>query len=248
MSQNNGRESKNKEIDLLSEVSNALERKERQKRSLREKLALARVGSGANTGPLEIRDVDPYIDLSGVDDETREKIQQRLRLLSRGISFTGVLNCKGHKACPYRDGCPFIGLEPKGEKCPMEMASLDRMFDAYFQSLGIDGQDAAEITQLQSLLDLELKIMRANAQLSEDGMEQSTYKQGQDGSTFVEKKQHHLLKTLETLHNQKMKMLKSFKATRESRDVERDVFDLSNRINELHKAQGQKSRGQGSDK
>jgi site-specific DNA-adenine methylase len=85
--------------------------------------------------------------------------------------------------------------------------------------------------------------------LSEDGLEQSTYKQGQDGSTFVEKKQHHLLKTLESLHTQKMKMLKSFRATRESKDVERDVYDISARLDKIRKqAQGQKSRGQGSDR
>ena len=193
---------------------------------IEKKIERIRKDAGAS-GVIEVKDIGEYIDLSDLDEETKLKIQRRLNLLSRGISYTGVLTCRGAKNCVYGDQCPFKGMEPINEKCPFEMAYVDKLLSGYFKSLGIEFGDVAEMSQLQSLVDVELKIMRANAKLSAEGFEQNVYKQGADGSTFVEKKEHHILRTIDRLNELKIKLLKAFNATRDSRKQDNKVMDIS---------------------
>jgi len=165
---------------------------------------------------LELWEIEGYIDgLEEFSDEEKTALAQRLEKFSGGSVYTAVLTCRGIERCPYAPECPFAPNYPEGRKCPVERALASKWFNEYRASLGVDMGNRSEVSMLHTMVGIELQLMRANAELSYQGMQQKVYKTSSDDSTIVERKEHSLLGTIGRLNDQKIKIIKAFNATRE---------------------------------
>ena len=191
--------------------------------------------------PLEVSDIAPYVDgMDDLSDEQKDALANRLFRYSGGVTYTSVLVCNGIERCPYRPDCPLEPNYPVGIRCPLERALADRWYDEYFKSLKVDPGNRTETGMLQTLVSIELQLMRANAELSYKGLQQPVYKTGQNGETFIEMKQNNLIATIQKLNDQKVSLFKSFAATRDGKN-DRQTKDPSQILKEaFRKARGAK--------
>lgn len=165
---------------------------------------------------LHLWDIEEYIDdLDEFSEEEKLIMVKRLENFSGGSIYTGVMTCRGPEKCPYMPDCPFKPKFPEGKKCPVERALAVKWFGEYRASLGVDIGNRSEVSLLHAMISIELQIMRANALLSYEGMEQKVYKTSPDESMIVEHKEHSLLNTISKLNDQKIRIIKAFNATRE---------------------------------
>ncbi len=204
-----------KDMDNIDAIE-VLDDKER----ISEKLQLLRSNlAKPYVKPLDVSDIAPYVNsLDDLSEEQKEALSNRLFRYSGGVSYTSVLVCNGLERCPYKPECPLDPNYPVGRRCPLERALADRWYDEYFNNLKINPSNRSETGMLQTLITMELQLMRANAELSYKGLQQPTYKTGGDGNTFIEMKQNNLITTIQKLNDQKVNLLKSFAATRDGKN------------------------------
>jgi hypothetical protein len=165
---------------------------------------------------LSIDEVSEYIDdLDDFSDEEKVMISQRLEKFSGGSIYTSVVMCRGEERCSYSPECPFAPDYPEGKKCPVERALANKWFQEYMVSLGVDMSNRSEVSMLQTIVAIELHLMRANSELSYQGLQQKVYKSAGDDTTIIERKEHSLIATIGRLNDQKIKLIKAFNATRE---------------------------------
>lgn len=165
---------------------------------------------------LSLGDIGGYIDgMEEFSDEEKAMLARRLEKFSGGSVYTSVLTCRGEERCPYSPECPFAPKYPEGQKCPVERALADKWFKEYMVSLAVDMSNRSEVSMLQTIVGIELHLMRANSELSYQGLQQKVYKSSGDDTTIIERKEHSLIATIGRLNDQKVKLIKAFNATRE---------------------------------
>ena len=76
--------------------------------------------------------------------------------------------------CLHQETCPFCSDQveldpPKGAPCPLEINRFVYMFNGYSMNACPDGKDFSKMSMLKDLCSIEIKLMRAERQLSETG-------------------------------------------------------------------------------
>jgi len=94
---------------------------------------------------------------------------KELRLSNAGFYHSIPILCKGSD-CPYADTCALLeeGLAPAGEKCPMEIAAVEQLFDAYVQELKVEPGNIVDLSLIKELVDLDIAILRCDNRLAID--------------------------------------------------------------------------------
>ena len=87
-----------------------------------------------------------------------------------GLYASIPLLCKAED-CPYAQVCPLVdmGMAPKTERCPIEIARILTKYEDYTRELGIDETNIVDMTLVKDLIDLDIQIIRADNKLAIDG-------------------------------------------------------------------------------
>jgi hypothetical protein len=101
----------------------------------------------------------------GVSEAGRRAITVALTelQLKHGL-YAGIpMICLGD-TCPYGDTCGLLanGEAPEGERCPKEVAQVIDLFNKYTEQLGIEDDNMVELSLVKELVDLDIKISRAD--------------------------------------------------------------------------------------
>ena len=86
-----------------------------------------------------------------------------------GLYASVPIVCKG-QACPYINTCALdlYGLTPEGERCPVEIAEVIKMFEEYVSELEIDPHSRVDLGLMKELIDIEVTLMRADHMIADD--------------------------------------------------------------------------------
>lgn len=105
--------------------------------------------------------------------------QRGLEAVSRGVEMYQTKHglyssipmiCK-EDDCQYAEVCPLLkaGLVSKGDRCPLEISLIITRYDAYKNELGINDDDAVDMSLLKDLIDCEVQILRAENKMAIEG-------------------------------------------------------------------------------
>jgi len=127
-------------------------------------------------------------------------------------------------ACPYCHSCPLVAATkpPIGQICPFEDAAIDTYFTGYMQELEVRPENHIEMAQLKDVITIDLLLQRATGVLSDNGLADENVtgvvqKPGEDATVLYRKDLSHALLAMDKLLMRKERILKSLRATRESR-------------------------------
>lgn len=101
-----------------------------------------------------------------------DAVRTSMTMLSttHGLYASIPMICKGED-CIYATLFPELheGLDAEGERCPIEIAMILTKYDAYVTELGIEKEDAVDMSILRDVIDFEIQIMRAENKMAADG-------------------------------------------------------------------------------
>lgn len=117
--------------------------------------------------PVEHLDSDAF----GLSEKARQALERAdsIQTARHGFYASIPIICRG-SACPYACTCRLIreDLAPVGERCPVEIAAAQRLFQAYADELEIDPDSAVDLTLLRELVSLDIAILRCENRLAAD--------------------------------------------------------------------------------
>jgi hypothetical protein len=126
--------------------------------------------------------------------------------------------------CPYVHACPLVeaGKPPIGNVCPFEDTMIDAYLESYMCELEVRPENIIEMAQLKDVITIDLLLQRSTGVLSNNGLADENavgiiQKPGQDANVIYRKDLSHALLAMDKLLMRKERVLKSLRATRESR-------------------------------
>lgn len=86
-----------------------------------------------------------------------------------GLYATVPIVCKGDH-CPYKNTCSLypIDMAPQGERCPIEIAQVMKIYNDYVKELEIDITSRVDLSMIKELIDIEITAMRTDKILAEE--------------------------------------------------------------------------------
>lgn len=86
-----------------------------------------------------------------------------------GLYATVPIVCKGDK-CPYKNTCSLFAIEmaPAGERCPIEIAQVMKIYNDYVKELEIDETSRVDLSMIKELIDIEITAMRTDKIIAEE--------------------------------------------------------------------------------
>jgi hypothetical protein len=164
-------------------------------------------------------------------------------LVERANSTFGLLSsipmlCR--ELCIYREVCPLAqdGIQPVGERCPIETDLVKGMFVSYCRDLGINPDvDKVEAALIKDLCVVEVQAFRATKLMGfRDFIEQNvTAVNPNNGEVYYKDDLHISVTWTEKLINQKIKILDTLVATPYSRLKATGKMDKGNLSSTLSK-------------
>ena len=148
--------------------------------------------------------------------------------LKHGMFANVPMICKGTE-CPLHELCTIpIRNRPVFKRCPIEIAAIIEQFDKYCTELDIGENEHFDRSMLKDLVDVEIKLLRANGHLaiSGDFIEQVVTAIDDKGNPHTRPELHKATEYEETLLERKRKILNELKATRKSKNDD----DVSNEV------------------
>lgn len=117
--------------------------------------------------PVEQLDSDAF----GLSERARQALERAnsIQLARHGFYASIPIICRGPR-CPYAATCQLLkeDLAPVGERCPLEIAAAQRLFQAYVDELKIDPDSAVDLTLVRELISLDIAILRCENKLAAD--------------------------------------------------------------------------------
>lgn len=106
-----------------------------------------------------------------MSDEGRESLRRAMteQNTKHGL-YAGIpMICLDDK-CPYKATCGFYaeGNTPEGERCPKEIALILNLYQKYKNQLGLKDGDMVQLSLLKEVIDLDVKIDRAERKQAAD--------------------------------------------------------------------------------
>jgi hypothetical protein len=152
------------------------------------------------------------LSLDNFPARVRELIKKKINMLQSGELYTVVKLCDGIEKCQYGKDCPLY-LEGSSEhvqlseKCILEYEMAKNWFLQYLSEFDVKYENRSEISLLMSLVEIDIEIMRSNAAISKEGMEQTVVSEREDGRTVFDKKIHTLLSHVDNLHKRRDRVI-----------------------------------------
>lgn len=149
--------------------------------------------------------------------------------LKHGMFANVPMVCKGGD-CPMSEVCTVaMQNRPFGQRCPIEIAAIIDRYDKYCEELGLGPNDYFDQSQVKDLVDIEVKLLRANGQLAISGnfIEQVVTGIDDNGNAHLRPELHKATEYEEKLLARKSKILADLNATRKANKSETSVDDPS---------------------
>lgn len=112
-----------------------------------------------------------YPELWSDDQAKTLERQGKSSMRTKKAMFANIpMTCRGDQ-CPVRMICPLYAKNqhPLGEKCPVEANWVSDKMQSIMHELGVDSDNFLELSQVRSLVDLEIQYMRAGGMLADEG-------------------------------------------------------------------------------
>jgi hypothetical protein len=173
------------------------------------------------------------------------EIAKRLRNTKHGMYASVPIICKA-ESCPYAESCELqqMGLAPFGDKCPMEIAAIEDLFQRYCGDMNIDPSDEAQqvdAIMVKEVVDLDISMLRCDKKMAinADFIIDQVVGMSDDGSPISRQELHPLTEYKEKLRAQKFKTLNLLNSTRKDKEGGKVSvsFDPSQRASEMLKMQ-----------
>jgi hypothetical protein len=104
-----------------------------------------------------------------VSPRGRKALERAVQLRTRQQAFySGIpIVCKADD-CPYAETCQLIDedLAPAGDKCPLEIAAVEQLWNAYVTELNVN--NIIDYSLVKELVDLDIQILRCESKLAID--------------------------------------------------------------------------------
>ncbi|SFJ62558.1 hypothetical protein SAMN02799624_05230 [Paenibacillus sp. UNC496MF] len=173
------------------------------------------------------------------------EVAKRLRNTKHGLYASVPIICKSN-GCPYKDSCQLHQMElaPHGEKCPIEIAAIEDLFDRYITALKIDRDDpgnTVDLIMVKEVVDLDIQMLRCDNKMAIDAdfIIENTISVNEDGDAMTRSELHPAVEYKQKLLASKHKTLQLLNSTRKDKEGNKTTFvlDASQRAAELIKTQ-----------
>jgi hypothetical protein len=173
------------------------------------------------------------------------EVAKRLRNTKHGLYASVPIICKSN-GCPYKDSCQLFQMQlaPHGEKCPIEIAAIEDLFDRYITALKIDRDDpnsTVDLIMVKEVVDLDIQILRCDNKMAIDAdfIIENTVSVTEDGDALTRSELHPAVEYKQKLLASKHKTLQLLNSTRKDREGSKTTFvlDASQRAAEMLKLQ-----------
>lgn len=173
------------------------------------------------------------------------EIAKRLRKTKHGMYASVPIICKA-EGCPYAEQCELqqMGLAPFAEKCPMEIAAIEDLFQRYCGDMNIDPTDPkqqVDSIMVKEVVDIDISMLRCDKKMaiSADFIIDQVVNVDDEGNAISRQELHPLTEYKEKLRAQKFKTLNLLNSTRKDKEGSKlqVVFDPSERAAEMLKVQ-----------
>ena len=165
-------------------------------------------------------------------------IANQMRHLQHGLYASIPIRCKAND-CPYSDQCYLLPKDkaPKGEPCPIEVATIEQLVEKYAEDLDISMENMIDISMLRDLVDIDISITRCNKKLAVDAdvVEEVVVAVSEDGQPLTKPEINKAYDLHDRLLNRKKRILNDLNATRKDKakqGVDQD-FNVSSFISKL---------------
>lgn len=154
------------------------------------------------------------------------EIARRLRSTKHGMYAAIPIICKA-EACPYAHSCPLLEIDkaPYGEKCPIEIAAIEDLFERYAAQFGIDLEkrkpsDTVDLMMIKDLVDADIAMLRIDNKMAWDAdyIISNTVGMTEDGEPISRDELHPLTDYKEKLINRKNKTFQLLNSTRKDKE------------------------------
>lgn len=214
---------------------------------------MSKTGAKTEAGLQAVRENAKKLDHSAwtKNPEAVEAIDRakRLRATKHGLYASVPIICKA-EACPYAYSCPLLeeGMAPYGEKCPIEIAAIEDLFQRYAEQFGIDLEnrkpsDTVDLMMIKDLVDADIALLRCDNKMAWDAdyVVNNTVGVTEDGETITRQELHPLTEYREKLINRKHKTFQLLNSTRKDREGSKIIIDVdpSQKASEMLKIQSE---------
>lgn len=172
-------------------------------------------------------------------------IARQLRSTKHGLYANVPIICKAD-ACPYAHSCPLLEMElaPYGEKCPIEIAAIEDLFNRYLDEMQIDPNDTKNTVDLmlvKDLVDADIGLLRCDNKMAWDAdyVIENAIGMTDEGEAITKKELHPLTEYKEKLIARKNKTLQLLNSTRKDKEGSKLMvtMDPSERAAQMLKVQ-----------
>lgn len=149
--------------------------------------------------------------------------------LKHGMFANVPMVCKGAD-CPLHAMCTVpLNNRPVGGRCPIEIAAIIDRYDKYYEELGLGPEDYFDQSQVKDLVDVEVKLLRANGHLATSAsfIEQVVTAVDENGNAHYRPELNKATEYEEKLLARKSKILSDLNATRKANKSDTSVNDPS---------------------
>lgn len=172
-------------------------------------------------------------------------VARRLRSTKHGLYASVPIICKA-EGCPYRDACPLMQMQmaPFGEKCPIEIAAIEDLFERYCTDLNIDRDDprnTVDLIMVKELVDIDVSLLRCDNKMAIDAdfIIDNVVGMTEEGEALTKKELHPVVEYKEKLRSSKNKTLQLLNSTRRDKQGTKLTVELdpSSRAAQMIKVQ-----------
>jgi hypothetical protein len=172
--------------------------------------------------------------LWNASDELKEAINvaRRLRNTKHGLYASVPIICKGDE-CPYKENCYFWlnGDAPVSEKCPIEIAAIEDLFERYCKDLNINPEDmkqTVDALMVKELVDIDVALLRCDSKMAinADFIIENVVSVTDSGNAVYRQELHPMLEYKERLRASKYKTLQLLNSTRKDKEGSKIHIEL----------------------
>ncbi|MCD7910982.1 hypothetical protein KC480_05510 [Bacillus velezensis] len=152
------------------------------------------------------------------------EVAKRIRQTKHGMYASVPIICKS-EFCPYAESCELqqMGIAPYGEKCPMEIAAIEDLFQRYCSDMNINPEDPSQqvdAIMVKEVVDLDISMLRCDKKMaiSADFIIDQVISVTDDGDPISRQELHPLTEYKEKLRTQKYKTLNLLNSTRKDKE------------------------------
>ncbi|QHW35685.1 hypothetical protein GZH47_32830 (plasmid) [Paenibacillus rhizovicinus] len=151
-------------------------------------------------------------------------VAKRMRNTKHGLYASVPIICKG-QACPYRENCFLYkaDMAPVEEKCPIEIAAIEDLYDRYCEHFKIKPEDprsTVDLIMIRELVDIGVTMLRCDNKMAIDAdfIIQNTIGMTEDSEPITKSELHPVVEYKEKLRQSLFKTMQLMNSTRKDKE------------------------------